>query len=158
MAHAAPVPGTSRTPATRPRGTVTTHRPPEVFEPRTHAMARIVGPIALGLVYGYWAAAIRRAGGPITGWNVLFGFVCVIVFAALCIGLLRVTPRLSRGPHALAWAVFAGIAFGFLYSQTGHSVLRSIGISLAVAVATLVFDYYRYYVHQEPLGEHWAKR
>ncbi|GAA3819857.1 hypothetical protein [Streptomyces chiangmaiensis] len=158
MAHAAPVPGASHAPATRPRGTVATRRPPEILEPRMHAVARIAGPIVIGLVYGYWAAAIRRDAGPITGWNVLFGFVCVIVFAALCIGLLRITPHLPRGPHALTWAVFAGVAFGFLYSQTGHSVLRSIGISLAVAVATFVFDYYRYYVHQEPLEEHWVVR
>ncbi|MGW2932101.1 hypothetical protein ACWDA7_09565 [Streptomyces sp. NPDC001156] len=150
-----PIPGTGRIPVTRPEGPVTAPRPPDVLDRRAHRIARILGPVAVGLVYGYWAAAIRRDAGPITGWNVLFGFVSVIVFAALCIGVLTVAPHLRREARALLWAVFSGIAFGFLYSQTDHTVLRSIGISLAVAVAAFVFDYYRYYTHEEQVREPW---
>ncbi|AJE41629.1 hypothetical protein [Streptomyces nodosus] len=149
MSHAAPVPGTSREPVGRPRTTVEIPRPPEVFDRRVHSIARIVLPIALGLLYGLWAAGIRRAGGAITGGNLLFGFVCAIVFAVLCIALLTIAPRLPRVRRALLWAVFTGIAFGFLYSQTGHSVLRAAGISIALAVAAFVFDYYRYYGHEQ---------
>ncbi|MEU6094408.1 hypothetical protein [Streptomyces sp. NPDC047079] len=109
-------------------------------------------PVVLGLLYGYWAAANRRDAGPITGWNLLFGFVCAIVFAAVCMGLFVVAPRLRRELHALLWAVFAGVAFGFLYSQTGETVLLSTGIALAVAVAVYAFDFYRYYTHEDASG------
>lgn len=158
MAQAAPMPGTSRTPATRPGAGLEPHRPPEVLDTRAHGIARIAVPIAIGLLYGYWAAANRRDASTITGWNLLFGFLCAIVFAALCIGVLRLAPRLRRETRALLWAVFTGVTFGFLYSQTGHSVLRSIGISLAIAVGAFVFDFYRYYTHDEPVEEHWATR
>ncbi|MER6125028.1 hypothetical protein ABT173_20780 [Streptomyces sp. NPDC001795] len=152
MAHAAPRSGRSRTPATRSGTAVTVHRPPDVFDARTHAVARVAVPVAIGLLYGFWAAAIRRDAGPITGWNVLFGFVCAIVFAVLCAGLLVEAPRLRRELHATLWAAFAGIAFGFLYSQTGDTVLRSIGIALAVAVGVFAFNFYRYYTHEDAAG------
>ncbi|MEU8590885.1 hypothetical protein AB0C59_28365 [Streptomyces sp. NPDC048664] len=155
MAHAAPVPRTTHAPATRRGAGIEPHRPPDILGTRTHGMARLAVPVALGLVYGYWAAANRRDAGPITGWNLLFGFVCAVVFAVLCHALLRRTPGLRRERRAALWAVFAGVAFGFLYSQTGHSVLRSCGISLAVAVAVFLFDYYRYYTHEDPGDEHW---
>ncbi|MFE9092840.1 hypothetical protein [Streptomyces sp. NPDC007264] len=146
MVHAAPpARTTAHMPVTTAGTPVTAYRPPDVFDRRAHMVARVAGSVLLGLVYGYWAAANRRSGGPITGWNVLFGLVCAVVFAALCIGMLRVAPRLARGAHALLWAVFTGIALGFLYSQTGQSVLRSCGLALAVAAAVFLFDYYRYY-------------
>ncbi|WP_055492211.1 hypothetical protein [Streptomyces sp. TP-A0356] len=152
MAHAAPASGTPRTPVTPSPGPGGAYRPPDVFDERTHAVARVAVPVVLGLVYGYWAAAMRRDAGPITGWNLLFGFVCAIVFAAVCTGLLMVTPRLRRELHAVLWAAFAGIALGFLYSQTGESVLRAIGIALAVAVAVFVSAFYRYYTHEDAEG------
>lgn len=151
MVHAAPPARTAaHVPVTTAGTPVTAYRPPDVFDRRAHTVARVAGSVALGLVYGYWAAANRRSGGPITGWNVFFGLVCAVVFAALCIGLLRVAPRLGRMAHALLWAVFTGIALGFLYSQTGHSVLRSSGVSLAVGVVVYLLDYYRYYTPESP--------
>jgi len=161
MAHAAPRPGRRRTPARRPgaRGmtgttgsTVTAYRPPDVFDEQVHTVARIAWPVALGLVYGFWAAGIRRDAGPITGWNILFGFVCAIVFAVVCIALFMVTPYLRREAHAVLWASFGGVAFGFLYSQTGESVLRSVGLGLALAVAVFAFNFYRYYTHEDAEG------
>jgi hypothetical protein len=152
MAHAAPRSGRRRTPARRSRTAVTAHRPPDVFDERVHAVARLAVPAAIGLLYGYWAAAIRRDAGPITGWNVLFGFVCAIVFAVVCSGLLVVAPRLRREQHAVLWASFAGVAFGFLYSQTGDTVLRSIAIALAVAVGVFAFNFYRYYTREDAQG------
>lgn len=152
MARAAPTSGTPRASITASPGTRTVHRPPDVFDERTHAVARVAVPVAIGLVYGYWAAALRRDAGPITGWNLLFGFVSAIVFAALCIGLLIVAPLLRRELHAVLWAAFAGIALGFLYSQTGESVLRSAAIALAVAAAVFLADFYRYYTHEDAEG------
>ena len=153
MTHAEPTSGTQRTPTTTTDRPVTTyHRPPDVFDERVHAVARLALPLAIGLVYGFWAASIRRDAGPITGWNILFGFVCAIVFAALCSGLLIVSPRLRREVHATLWAGFAGIAFGFIYSQTGESVLRSIGMGLALAAAVFAFNFYRNYTHEDAQG------
>ncbi|ANP48309.1 hypothetical protein J2Z21_003703 [Streptomyces griseochromogenes] len=144
MAQAAPVTG----------GTTRGGRTPDVFSERTHAAAKVVVPVVLGLVYGYWAAANTRYGGPITGWNLLFGFVTAIVFAAVWMGLAALTPRLPRELHAALWASFTGIAVGFLYSLSGrgHSVLGSAGMGLAFAVVAFAVLFYRYYTHEDAEG------
>ncbi|MFD7434886.1 hypothetical protein [Streptomyces sp. NPDC059861] len=136
MAHAAPAPGAPTTGL------------PDIFSARTHMIARWAVPIGLGLVYGYWAAANRRDAGPITGWNLLFGFLTALVFILAYLGVREIAKRLHRGAHALVWAAFTGIAFGFLYSQTGYSVLRSAMMSVVVGGAVLVTLFYRYYTHE----------
>ncbi|MFF5185222.1 hypothetical protein ACFY30_15795 [Streptomyces sp. NPDC000345] len=141
MAHAAP----ALTPA-RPA------RTPDIFSERTHRIARWAVPVALGLVYGYWVAANSRAGGPITGWNLLLGFASTIVFAALWMGLAAMTPRLPRELHALLWAAFAGCAFGFMYSQTDKTVLRSTAMGLVIAASVFAVLFYRYYTHEDAEG------
>ncbi|MFG3023055.1 hypothetical protein ACGFZQ_31655 [Streptomyces sp. NPDC048254] len=125
---------------------------PDIFSPHTHFMARVAFPVVTGLIYGYWAAANRRSGGPITGWNLLFGFVTAIVFALVLFGVLTIAPRLRREVHALMWTAFIGIAFGFLYSQSGESILRSTGMSLAVAAVAFVVMFYRFYTHEDAVG------
>ncbi|MGW0610525.1 hypothetical protein [Streptomyces sp. NPDC002788] len=139
MAHAAPA----------SRGTTTRRRRPDVFSARTHAAAKVALPVVLGLVYGFWAAANRRHGGPITGWNLLFGFLTALVFAVLFAAVWHFAPRLATGPHALAWFVFTGCAIGFLYSQSGDSVLRSAGVGLAVGVGVLAVMFYRFYTRRD---------
>jgi hypothetical protein len=138
MAHAAPVSGT--------------HRTPDVFSERVHRVASWAVPVVLGLVYGYWAAANRRGGGPITGWNVLFGFVVGAAFALLYVAIRALAPHMKRELHALLWTAFAGIAFGFLYNQTGATVLRSTGMALVVAAAVFAVLFYRYYTHEDAEG------
>ncbi|MER6672249.1 hypothetical protein [Streptomyces sp. NPDC000983] len=142
MAHAAPKPGLMA------RGTITS----DIFDERTHRAARIGIPVALGLVYGYWAAANRRDGGEITGWNVLFGFVTAIAFAVLCIAVATLAPRLKRELHSLVKSAFAGAAFGFLYSQAGASILKSVMLSLLVTAAIFAVFFYRYYTHEDAEG------
>ncbi|PBC62339.1 hypothetical protein BKI49_18980 [Streptomyces sp. Tue6028] len=141
MAQAAPVSPASGTPHT-----------PDVFGERTHAIARWAVPAALGLVYGYWAAAITRYGGPITGWNVLFGFVCAIVFAALLMGVSRLAPLMKRELHAVVWGAFAGCAVGFLFSQSNASVLSSSLMGLVAGAAVFLGAFYRYYTHEDAAG------
>ncbi|MEU6667030.1 hypothetical protein [Streptomyces sp. NPDC046727] len=156
MAHAAPAPGGMPRPGgtaaveRRPAGALA--RTPDVFDARTHAMARIGVPVALGLVYGYWVAANNRSGGGITGWNLLLGFVSALVFAGLCMALLALAPRMRREAHALLWTAFVGCAFGFLYSETGASVLRSVGMALAVSAVTFAVFFYRYYTREDASG------
>ncbi|MEU9051271.1 hypothetical protein AB0D37_12780 [Streptomyces sp. NPDC048384] len=147
MAHAAPVPG-------RARRAVTTGLSglPDVFSARTHRVASVAVPVVLGLVYGYWAAANRRAGGEITGWNLLFGFVTAAAFMVLYVAVRWVASQVIRELHAVLWAVFAGGTFGFLYSQGGNSVLRSSIMGLAIGAAFFVVLFYRYYTHEDAQG------
>ncbi|GGJ16121.1 hypothetical protein [Streptomyces brasiliensis] len=144
MAQAAPTTG----------GVPRAGRLPDIFSERTHKIARVAVPVVLGLIYGYWAAGNTRYGGPITGWNVLFGFVTAIVFMAVCMGLMALAPRLRREVHAILWAAFTGIAFGFLYSLSGggHPILGSAGLALAVAAGVFVVLFYRYYTHEDAEG------
>ncbi|MFI1165029.1 hypothetical protein ACH4UM_15785 [Streptomyces sp. NPDC020801] len=146
MAHAAPLPiGTTRD---------TRAHPTDLFTERAHAVGRWAVPLAIGLIYGYWAAAIRRSGGPVTGWNLAFGFVTTIVFTLVTVGVLYLGPRLRRELHATLWFAYVGIAFGFLYSQSGESVLLSSGLSLAVGVIAGLICFYWCYTHEDAEGHH----
>jgi hypothetical protein len=127
-------------------------QPPDVFGARTHQVAKWAGPVVLGLVYGYWAAANQRSGGPVTGWNILFGFVTALVFIALYVAVRAVAPRLRREQHALLWSAFAGCAFGFLINQAGTSVLYSAGVAVAIAAGFFAVLFYRYYTHEDAGG------
>ncbi|MFD5314031.1 hypothetical protein ACFWJ3_31595, partial [Streptomyces ardesiacus] len=95
MAHAVPTPGTTTgartgTGPSRP-GRRTT---PDVLGPRTHLLVKWGLPVVTALVYGYWVASVRRHGGPITGWNLLTGFMSALVFVILYFALRAVTRRL----------------------------------------------------------------
>ncbi|MFF6913647.1 hypothetical protein [Streptomyces sp. NPDC012466] len=142
MAHAAPASRTMTTPRRRP----------DVFGARTHAAARVALPVVLGLVYGFWAAANRRHGGPITGWNLLFGFVTALVFAVAFAAVWQLSPRLPRELHALSWFVLTGCAVGFLYNQTGASVFSSSGLGLLVGAGVMAMMFYRFYTHEDAAG------
>ncbi|GAA3823970.1 hypothetical protein ACFS5L_33365 [Streptomyces phyllanthi] len=166
MAHASPVspaPGTPGATKAVEQGAPRAPETPDVFSERTHAVAHWALPAALALIYGYWAAAIDRgalpdvgaAAGAITGWNLLFGFVTAFVFMALYTAVRAVAPRLRRESRALAWAAFTGIAFGFIYSQSDASVLRSTVMALLVAAPVFAVAFYRYYTHEDAEG-HWV--
>ena len=75
--------------------------------------------------------------------------VTAVVFAAVAHGIHTVAPRLPREARALAWAVFAGIAFGFLYSLTDASILKSSGHSLVIAAGVFAVVFYRYYTTED---------
>lgn len=143
MAHAAPRPQIM--PGQRPDRI-------RVFSERAHAVAKLAGPVVLGLVYGCWAATNQRHGGPLTGWNILFGFLTALVFAVLCITLLNVAPKLRREVHAVLWGAFSGAAVGFLVNQSNMSVMRSTALGLVVAAGVFAFLFYRYYTHEDAQG------
>ncbi|WP_369272262.1 hypothetical protein AB5J55_21675 [Streptomyces sp. R11] len=147
MAHAAPVPGRARR-----VGTTGMSGLPDVFSARTHRVASVAVPVVLGLVYGYWAAANRRSGGEITGWNLLFGFVTAVAFMVLYVAVRWVASRVIREVHAVLWAAFAGGTFGFLYSQAPNTVLRSSIMGLVIGAACFVVLFYRYYTHEDAQG------
>ncbi|MFH8975043.1 hypothetical protein [Streptomyces sp. NPDC017890] len=151
MAHAVPTRGTSTgaSPGTGPRGRT---RTPDVFGERTHRVARWAVPVAAGLVYGYWAASVRRFGGPVTGWNLLFGFLTALAFIVLCAVVRAVARRLPREGHAALWGAFAGSAVGFLYSGSGVAMFTCVLVSLLVAAAVFGALFYRYYTHEDAQG------
>ncbi|MFD4538518.1 hypothetical protein [Streptomyces bauhiniae] len=151
MAHAAPAPGTPIRGGRKDAPKAITP-PPDIFDNRTHRMARIAVPVVLALVYGYWAAANRRSGGPVTAWNLLFLFVTAVVFGVVFFAVLTIAPRLRRELHALLWAVFIGASFGFLYNQAGASLVRSVGIPLIVAGVTFIVFFYRFYTREDAAG------
>ncbi|AKZ56916.1 Integral membrane protein [Streptomyces ambofaciens ATCC 23877] len=155
MAHAVPTRGTAtQAPTGAPGGPGTRDRTttPDVFGPRAHRMAKWAVPVGIGLVYGYWAASISRRGGPITGWNVLFGFLTVLAFVVLFAVVRAVAERLPREGHAALWAAFAGCALGFLYSRSGVAVFTSVVVSLLLAAAVFASLFYRYYTHEDAQG------
>ncbi|MBO4257736.1 hypothetical protein GRC12_28230 [Streptomyces griseorubiginosus] len=127
-------------------------RTPDLFDERVHTAGRYGIPVVLGLLYGFWAAANRRGGGEITGWNILFGFVTAAVFIVLCIAVATFAPLLRRELHSLVKSAFAGASIGFLYSQTGESVLRSAALGVVVTAGVFLVFFYRYYTREDAVG------
>ncbi|MET7291648.1 hypothetical protein ABZS79_05745 [Streptomyces griseoloalbus] len=142
MAHAAP---RSRGPAERPGTT-------DLLSARAHRAAKVAVPVLIGLVYGYWAAANRRDSGPVTGGNLLFGFLTALAFALVFMALLALAPKLRREMHAMLWAAFGGIAVGFLVNQADRSVLWSTALGLVVAAGVFGVMFYRFYTHEDAAG------
>ncbi|MFI8262361.1 MULTISPECIES: hypothetical protein [unclassified Streptomyces] len=138
MAHAAPTaPGRHlRTSRTR-TGTESVSKGP------------LVRALLLGLVYGVWAAFMKRQMGPVDAGNVFYGILCGVVFAAIMYTLARVGPRLMREVHAAAYGAFGGIAVGYLYSLADHSILRSCWVGLITGIGVGLAAFYRYY-QREP--------
>ncbi|MFD7700776.1 hypothetical protein [Streptomyces caelestis] len=143
MAHAAP----------RPRGMIEPAGTTDVFGARTHRVAKVVLPVLLGVVYGYWVAANRRYGGPITVENFLFGFFAGLVFSLLFIALLALAPKVRRELHAVLWAALSGSALGFLVIQApSPGVLRSTILGLLVAAGVFLTMFYRFYTQEDATG------
>ncbi|MGW0749827.1 hypothetical protein [Streptomyces sp. NPDC002587] len=108
----------------------------------------LIRALLLGLVYGVWAAFIKRDTGPVDAGNVFYGILCGALFAACMFGLNRVGPRLMREVHATAYGAFAGIAVGYLHSLTGASVFSSTVIGLFSGVGIGAAAFYRYYTRE----------
>ncbi|MEU1014871.1 hypothetical protein ABZ383_14150 [Streptomyces sp. NPDC005900] len=137
MAHAAPL-----RPTRRPGHSGRSGRSRAATTPT----ARWAGlALLMGVVYGLWACAIDRDGGPITTGNVLLGVVTGLVFAALMFAVHRMAHALPRELRSLSWAVFAGVTFGFLCSLGGVGVLRCTVLALLIAGGVFAVTFYRYY-------------
>ncbi|AZM89943.1 MULTISPECIES: hypothetical protein [Streptomyces] len=137
MAHAAP---------TVPRR----HRPMTSADAdRQTDRNRLIRALLMGLVYGVWAAFIKRQMGPVDAGNVFYGILCGVIFAAVMFTLARVGPKLKREQHAAAYGVFAGIAAGYLHSLTNQSVLRAAVVGLFVGLGVGIGAFYRYYTRED---------
>ncbi|MFF5984078.1 hypothetical protein ACFY78_35080 [Streptomyces olindensis] len=128
------------------------HTAPTVLGEPTHRLARWVLPVVLGVVYGNWVAVNRRHGGPITGPDLACGVWSALAFTAVCVAVVQVTRRLRRelhALHALIRAVFAGVALGFLYSQTGDDVRPVVITSVLVTAAVFLLLFYRFHTRAD---------
>ncbi|AXE84811.1 hypothetical protein [Streptomyces sp. Go-475] len=125
------------------------HTAPTVFGEPAHRLARWVLPVVLGLVYGNWVAVNRRHGGPITGSDLAWGVWSALAFVAVCVAVVQVTRRLRRDLHALLRAVFAGVALGFLYSQTGDDLRPVVITSVLVTAGVFLLLFYRFHTRAD---------
>ncbi|MFF8939702.1 hypothetical protein ACF08O_34380 [Streptomyces paradoxus] len=128
------------------------HTAPTVFNEPAHRVARWVLPVVLGAVYGNWVAVNRRHGGPITESDVASGVWSALAFMVLCVAVVQVVRRLRRdlhALHALLRAAFAGVALGFLYSQTGDDIRPVVITSVLVTAAVFLLLFYRFHTRAD---------
>lgn len=106
-------------------------------------------PLILGVIYGFYAAFIRRDGGPSTGGQVALGFAAGVAFAVLCYALARFEYAIPREARAAAYGALTACAIGFLVSLTDTSVLRSAILGLAVGIPVALATYYFFYSRED---------
>ena len=136
MSHAAPARGTTG------RSHPTAHHP-------ATSRASIGWPLVLAVLYGCWGATLQRDAGPITWRNVLFGIGSGLVVGVVAFVLHKAMTRAIPQPvRAAVWGVFAGAVFGYLYSLSGASILRSIFLGLVLGLVVLVSVFYRYHTKE----------
>ncbi|MGW0609427.1 hypothetical protein [Streptomyces sp. NPDC002788] len=119
---------------------------PDVFSERTHKIARWGLPGVIAPVYGNWAAVNWRHGGPITAGDVRLGVFSALAFFVLYAAVDLVARSLRPDLHALralSRAVFAGVAFGFLYSRSDNDPRAMVLMSLALTAGLFLLLFYR---------------
>ncbi|MER8000800.1 hypothetical protein [Streptomyces sp. NPDC095613] len=141
--HAAP-PGSRR-----PSGVHLRRPRPPALDAGTLATLRTAGiSLLLGVGYGAYAQFIARGGGSASYGQLALALISGAVLAVLVFTLVRTGHALPRELRAAAWGVLVGCAMGFLYSLTGHSVLLSSGIGLALGAATVLGTFYAFYTRE----------
>ncbi|MET9424267.1 MULTISPECIES: hypothetical protein [unclassified Streptomyces] len=126
------------------------HRRRRSSERQHHSPAAWALPIALGVVFGIWAAFIKRAqnDGVATGGQWILGVITAVVLAALFFALMRIQHALPRELRALAYGALTAATVGFLISLAGGSVLRAAGIGVAVGAGVAAMAFYFYYTRE----------
>ncbi|GAA1358348.1 hypothetical protein [Streptomyces beijiangensis] len=105
--------------------------------------------IVLGAVYGFLAAFNLRDGGPVTGGQIAVGLISGGVIVVMAVLLFLFQHSLPRELRAAAYGVLVGTATGFLYSLTGASILRSVGLGAALGVGAGLVMFYIFYTHED---------
>ncbi|MFE1907510.1 hypothetical protein ACFW96_28120 [Streptomyces gardneri] len=109
-------------------------------------------PVALGVIYGFYAAFIQKSGAPVTWGLFWLGLVSAIVFGGAVYAIHRYGRTLPRELHAAAWGGLAGIAVGFLYSLSDVSILSATVLGLIVGAGVTAGAFYLYYTHEDAEG------
>jgi hypothetical protein len=144
----------ARRPRSEPAAIDRTYHPTDtdVFGPGVHRVVGWVGPVLLGLVYGCWAATNRRHGGPITGGNLLFGWITTLVFVVLFVVIRKLSSKMKREQYSLMRAAFWGAAIGFLVIQSSGSVWRAAVYGLVIFAGAFLATFYFWYVREDAVG------
>ncbi|MFI8963377.1 hypothetical protein ACIGO8_14835 [Streptomyces sp. NPDC053493] len=109
-------------------------------------------PLTLGLAYGLYAPTNARRGGEPSWGQFWLGLISGVVLAVAVYALRRYGHVLRREVRAVAWGGLAGIAIGFLFSLSDHSVFSSSMLGLIVAGATSAAAFYLFYTHEDATG------
>ncbi|MDX3850336.1 hypothetical protein [Streptomyces sp. AK02-01A] len=105
-------------------------------------------PILLGVIYGVYAQFIARGGGAATYGQLALALISGAAVAVLVFTLDRIRDVISRELRAAAYGTLVGGAMGFLYSLTGHSVMLSSAIGLALGVSTVIVAFYFFHTRE----------
>ncbi|MEU3185049.1 hypothetical protein ABZ707_12730 [Streptomyces sp. NPDC006923] len=105
-------------------------------------------PILLGVIYGAYAQFIARGGGPATYGQLALALISGAAVALLVFALDRFRDVLPRELRAAAYGTLVGGAMGFLYSLTGHSVMLSSAIGLALGIGTVILTFYFFHTRE----------
>ncbi|MCX4824499.1 hypothetical protein OG883_32520 [Streptomyces sp. NBC_01142] len=116
---------------------------------RHHGSLSWALPVALGALYGFYAGFLRRQHSPLNWGDVLFGLIAGLVLAGLAYTLGRYQHTLPRELRAAAYGALCGVAMGFLYSQSGDSVLKCVGIGVTLAAAMTAASFYIFYRRED---------
>ncbi|MGC5344156.1 hypothetical protein [Streptomyces sp. DT171] len=96
---------------------------------------------------------MERHGGPANFGQLAMGLIsgAAVFLLSFTVGRLQhvLPPELS----AAAYGAVTGGAFGFLYSLTGESVLRSSGIGFGIGAGMLIASFYMLYTRQDRARE-----
>ncbi|GAA3373478.1 hypothetical protein GCM10020367_33540 [Streptomyces sannanensis] len=108
-------------------------------------------PLTIGVLYGFYVAFIARvtSGGHITTGKAVLGIVSGLVMAVLCFLLGRYQRSMKREMRAVAYGALCGVSTGFLFSLTGHSVLRSSSMGFVLGLGLFLVMFYYFYTHEE---------
>ena len=109
-------------------------------------------PVTLGIAYGLYAPVIARRGEGLSWGQLWLGLVSAVVLAVAVYVLRRYGRTLPREARAVAWGALAGIAVGFLFSLSDHSVFSSSALGLIVAAGTFAAAFYLFYTHEDAAG------
>ncbi|GAA3013058.1 hypothetical protein [Streptomyces fulvorobeus] len=116
---------------------------------RHHSPLAWALPLALGVIFGLYAAFIERDGGPATGGQVVLGLVSGAALAALCFVLGRCRHALPRELRAAAFGALTACAIGFLVSLTNSGVVRSAVMGVSVGAGVFCVAFYVYYTRED---------
>ncbi|MFD5326606.1 hypothetical protein [Streptomyces sp. NPDC127092] len=109
-------------------------------------------PVTLGIAYGLYAPVIARRGEALSWGQFWLGLFSAVVLAVSVYGLRRYGRTLRREVRAVAWGALTGIAIGFLFSLSDHSVFSSSMLGLIVGAATFAAAFYLFYTHEDAAG------
>ncbi|MFE2428146.1 hypothetical protein ACFXJ5_15580 [Streptomyces sp. NPDC059373] len=105
-------------------------------------------PVALGVVFGGYAAWISNNNGGSTTRTTLIAVVGMVALALVCYLAGRVGPALARELRAALYGAVFGCAMGYLLSLSGYSLLKASLVGLALGASLTAVSFYWFYEHE----------